>query len=165
MENGTPCSGPRSSPLITACSASRAAASATSGVTVQKALTIGLRRSIRSSTRRVSSTGESFRARISAASSVAGVKARSDDVIVVSGLLLRDQPVPERQMRQPRALEGVHGIFGRADEWLAVQIERRVEHGADSRPPLELANDAVVRRIPRLVEDVGARRPVLRMDR
>src|SRR5262249_51326562 len=160
MENGTPCSGPRSSPLITACSASRAAASATSGVTVQKALTIGLRRSIRSSTRRVSSTGESFRARISVASSVAGVKARSDDVIVVSGLLLRDQPVPERQMRQPRALEGVHGIFGRADEWLAVEIVRRVVYGADSCRPIALAHDALVRRVLHRVLEPGADRSI-----
>src|SRR4029434_9347408 len=102
-----------------------------SDVTVQKALTIGLRRSMRSSTARVSSTGESFRVRISAASSVAGVKARSDDVMRSPGLLLRDQPVPERQMRQPRALEGVHGVPGRGDERLAVQVVRRVESGAE----------------------------------
>jgi len=40
---------------------------------------------------------------------------------------------------QPRALERVHGILGRADERLAVQVERRVEHGADARAGLELA--------------------------
>ena len=59
-ENGRPCSGPSGLPDITACSAWRAAASAVSAVTVQNALSVGLRRSIRSSTARVSSTGDSF---------------------------------------------------------------------------------------------------------
>jgi len=72
-ENGRPCSGPSRSPRITACSAARAAASAASAVTVQKALSVGLSRSMRSSTDRVSSTGDSFFDRMSAASSVAGV--------------------------------------------------------------------------------------------
>src|SRR5262249_22023123 len=159
-----PWSGPRASPFISACSASRAAARACSAVSVQNALTVGLRRSMRSSTARVSSTGESFLARIRRASSVAGVNARSVDGIVVSSLLLRDQPAPERQMRQPRALERVHRILGRAHEGLAVQVERGVEHRADPRPALELADDAVVARVPRLVEDVGARRAVLTLD-
>src|SRR5712671_4714797 len=141
-----------------ACSASLAAARARSAVTVQNAFTTGLRRPMRSSTARVTSTGESFLARISADSSVAGVNARSVEAIVISPLLLGDQPVPERQMRQPRTLERVHRVLGRADERLAVKIERGVEHGADSRPALELADDTVVTGVPRLVEDVGARR-------
>src|SRR5437879_6334376 len=160
-----PCSGPRASPFMSARSAARAAARAKSAVTVQNAFTIGLMRSTRSSTARVSSTGESFLARISPASSVAGVNARSVEAITISPLLLGDQPVPERQMREPRALERVHRVLGRAHEWLAVEVERGIEHGADSRPALELADDAVVARVPRLVEEVGARRALLRMDR
>src|SRR6266478_7040431 len=160
-----PCSGPRAPSFMIARSASRAAARARSAVTVQNALTTGLRRPMRSSTACVSSTGESFFARISAASSVAGVNARSVEAIALSPLLLGDQPVPERQMREPRALERVHRVLGRADERLAVEVERGVEHGADPRAPLELTNDAVIAGVPRLVEDVGARRAVLRMDR
>jgi hypothetical protein len=72
-EYGTPCSGSSRSPRITACSAARAVSSAASAVIVQKALSTGLTRSIRSSTARVSSTGESAFVRISRASSVAGV--------------------------------------------------------------------------------------------
>ena len=60
IENGRPWSGPSGSPVITACSAARAAASAASAVTVQNALSVGFSRSIRSSTARVSSTGDSF---------------------------------------------------------------------------------------------------------
>jgi hypothetical protein len=62
---------------MTACSARRAAASAASAVTVQKAFNVGFSRSMRSSTARVNSTGDSLRARMSPASSVADVKARS----------------------------------------------------------------------------------------
>src|SRR5262245_33140575 len=156
---------PRASPFASACSASRAAASAWSAVSVQNALTAGLRRSMRSSTARVSSTGESFFARISATSSVAGVNARSGDAMLVSSLLLRDQPVPEGQMWQPRALERIDGVLGRAHERLAVQVERRVEDGADPGATLELPDDLVVAGVPRLVEDVGARRAVLGVDR
>src|SRR6266550_4036463 len=166
MENGMPCSGPSAAPFTTACSAARAAAIAASAVTVQKALMTGLRRSTRSSTARVSSTGESFLERISATSSVAGVKHRSAGLMVVlPRLLLGDQPVPERQMRQPRALERVDRILGRAHQRLAVEVERGVEHGADPRPALELTDDPVVGGVPGLVEDVGARRGILRMDR
>ena len=72
-ENGMPWMGPSLRFFITACSASRAPFIAESAVTVQKALRRGLSRSMRSSTVRVSSTGESFFARMSAASLVAGV--------------------------------------------------------------------------------------------
>ena len=59
--------------FITACSASRAAFIAASAVMVQKALSLGFSRSMRSSTAFVSSTGESFFERISGRSLVAGV--------------------------------------------------------------------------------------------
>src|SRR2546428_5231268 len=160
-----PCSGPRASGFMSARSPTRAAARARWAVTVQTAFTIGLMRSTRSSTARVSSTDESLLARISPASSVAGVNARSVEVIAISPLLLGDQPLPERQMREPRALERFHRVLGRAHERLAVEVERGVEHGADSRPALELAGDAGGARGPRLVEGVGARRAILRMER
>ena len=73
MVNGMPWSGPRARPRITASSASRAASSACSAVSVQTALSVGFRRSMRARTARVSSTGETFFARMSPASSVAGV--------------------------------------------------------------------------------------------
>ena len=73
METGTPWSGPSEPPLITACSASRAAAMAASAVIVQKQFSVGFSRSIRSSTARISSTGESAFVRIRRTSSVAGV--------------------------------------------------------------------------------------------
>src|SRR5438445_2196066 len=164
MENGMPCSGPGASPFMSARSASRAAARAKSAVTVQNAFTIGLMRSTRSSIAPVSSTGESFLARISPASSVAGVNARSVEAIAISPLLLGDQPLPERQMREPRALERVHRVLGRAHERLAVEVERGIEHGSDPRRAIELADDAVVARVPRLVEGVGARRASLRLE-
>src|SRR5215470_18090052 len=159
-----PWSAPRAAPFTSACSASRAAAMARSAVTVQNALTTGLRLSMRSSTARMSSTGESFFARISAASSVAGVNARSVDAMIVPSLLLRDQPAPEGQVRQAGALERVDGVLGRAHERLAVQVERRVEDRADPGAALELPDDLVVAGVPRLVEDVGARGAVLRVD-
>ena len=77
METGIPWSGPSRSRATTAASAARAASSAASAVTVQNALRTGLSRSIRSRTARVSSTGESFLARMRAARSVAGVEQRS----------------------------------------------------------------------------------------
>src|SRR5215813_8951969 len=72
-----PCSGPRAPPRITAASASRARASAVSAVSVQNALSVGLTRSMRSRTARVTSTGDTCLARIIVASSMAGVKQRS----------------------------------------------------------------------------------------
>src|SRR6267143_1596596 len=81
IEYGTPCSGPSAAPEVTACSASRAAASACSAVSVQNALTIGFTRSIRSSIARISSTGESAFVRIRRVSSVAGVKPSSVELI------------------------------------------------------------------------------------
>ena len=68
-------------------------------------------------------------------------------------------------MGQPRALERVDGVLGRAHERLAVEVERRVQHGADAGAPLELAQDAVVRRVPRLVHEMGARGGVVWMQR
>ena len=73
MENGIPSSGGSAPPFITAASASRAVVSACSASTTQKALTLGFTRSMRSSTVRVSSTGEISLARIMAARRVAGV--------------------------------------------------------------------------------------------
>ena len=74
MENGIPRQRRRSAPpFITAASAARAEASACVRSTTQNALTLGFTRSMRSSTARVSSTGEISLARIMAASRVAGV--------------------------------------------------------------------------------------------
>ena len=73
MENGMPWSGPRAPPFVTAASASRAESMAASASKVQKAFTLGFRRSMRSSTARVSSTGDSVLARIISARRVAGV--------------------------------------------------------------------------------------------
>ena len=81
MEYGTPWSGPSSAPEVTARSASRAAASAASAVRVQNALTTGFTRSMRSSTARVASTGDSALVRIRRASSVAGVNPSSIELI------------------------------------------------------------------------------------
>ncbi len=68
-----PCRGPSRPPFITTSSAARAAARAVSAVTVQNALIFGFTCSIRSSTARVSSTGDSAFDRIWGTSSVAGV--------------------------------------------------------------------------------------------
>ena len=73
IETGMPWSGPSRPPFITASSAARAAASAASAVTVQNALIVGFTCSMRSSTARVSSTGDSAFDRIWGMSSVAGV--------------------------------------------------------------------------------------------
>ena len=78
-ENGTPCSGPRSSPRATASSARRASAIASSRATVMKAFRTGCDASIRLSAASVISTGEIRRERTSSASSVAGVYAIPSD--------------------------------------------------------------------------------------
>jgi len=67
-------------------------------------------------------------------------------------------------MRKSRTLEGVHRVLGRADERLAVEVERGIEHGTDPRPALELTDDAIVGGVPHLVEDMSARGTVLRME-
>src|SRR5437879_1959810 len=72
-EKGTPWSGPsRVLRLIRARSAAFASRRAASSVSVTKALSFGLIRSIRSRIASITSTGETFFRRISAASSVAG---------------------------------------------------------------------------------------------
>src|SRR5436309_585648 len=68
-----------------------------------------------------------------------------------ASLFLGDQEPAERQVGQPRALEGVDGVGRRADQRLAVQVERGVEHGADAGAALELADHSVVAGIPALV--------------
>ncbi len=78
---GTPCNGPTASPRITAASASHAWAIAASSAIVMKAFNTGCAAWIRSSAARITSTGETPRARIAAASSVAGVKANSSAAI------------------------------------------------------------------------------------
>src|SRR5439155_448978 len=78
---------------------------------------------------------------------------------------LRDEIAPEGQVREPRALERIHGVLGRSDERLAVKVERRVEHGADAGARLELAEHPVVGRVPGLVHDVSARRRVVGVNR
>ena len=60
-ETGTPKSGPKGSPRITVASAARAAARASSAVTVMKAFSTGCARSMRARTISTSSTGESAR--------------------------------------------------------------------------------------------------------
>ena len=72
IEYGMPSSGPRSSPRSARASAAFASSRAWSAVTVRKAFSVGLSRSIRARTASVSSTGESAFSRISRPSSVAG---------------------------------------------------------------------------------------------
>ena len=69
---GSPCSGPSGSPRITAASASRAWARASSGKTKQKAFSTGCTASIRASEASTRSTGETSRRRTRRACSVAG---------------------------------------------------------------------------------------------
>ena len=73
---GTPCSGPSSLPAMTAASASRAAASAPSA-RVTMALTLGSTAAMRSRWACTTSTGETWRVRISAARPVASEKTMS----------------------------------------------------------------------------------------
>jgi len=69
-ERGIPWRGPRQFPAEISASAALAAARASSGMRVIKALSLGLSRSARSTTARTSSTGETFRVRTSSAASV-----------------------------------------------------------------------------------------------
>ena len=73
IEVGTPWSGPRASPSMTACSALRAASMANSGVGVQIALSLGLSASRRARVVSITSTGDSALVAISSTSSLAGV--------------------------------------------------------------------------------------------
>ena len=73
MAIGTPWSGPSGSPAMTARSASRAWASASSGYVKQKALSAPFTSSMRARLFCTTSTGETFLSRISPASVVAGV--------------------------------------------------------------------------------------------
>jgi hypothetical protein len=93
--NGTPCSGPSAAPRITAASASRAAARAASPHTVMKALRLAWLFSIRASTPSTTSTGDTARRAISAASSAAEVKARSS--VIDSSVPGRTRFLPERR--------------------------------------------------------------------
>ena len=68
---GTPCRGPSSAPDISACSAARARALASSKPKWTKAFRLGLRASIRAMKASTTSTGDSSRRRIRNASSVA----------------------------------------------------------------------------------------------
>src|SRR3972149_6313945 len=77
MDTGTPCTAPSGSPCMMAASAIFAPWRATSAVTAQKALSVGFSRSMRASSASVSSTGESFLARMRAASSIAGSQQRA----------------------------------------------------------------------------------------
>jgi len=72
-----PCSGPRHLPRAISASAVRAWASAVTSVTVMNAFSEGLRRSMRLRQARVSSTGDTFFERTSAATSVSDSKVRS----------------------------------------------------------------------------------------
>src|SRR5688572_33034139 len=67
-------------------------------------------------------------------------------------------------MTETRPRERVESIGGAVHERLAVQVERRVQNGADPGATLELPNDPVVLGIPRLVHEMSARGAVLRMD-
>src|SRR6266540_2536233 len=78
-------------------------------------------------------------------------------------LLLGDEESSQRQVRQPRALEGVDGVGGGADQRLAMQVERRVQDSAGAGPALELADHSVVAGVPGLVDDVGAGGAILWM--
>src|SRR5205807_1106907 len=78
-------------------------------------------------------------------------------------LRLGDQPAAEREVRKPGALERVDGVLRRARERFAVEVERGVEHGADAGATLELTDHPIVAGVPRFVEDLGARGPVVRV--
>ena len=80
-------------------------------------------------------------------------------------LSLGDEEAVEGQVRKARALEGVDGVLGRADQRLAMQIEGRVEHGADARSGARTrgSRDGTAG-WPVSLEDVGARRGIVRMD-
>ncbi len=82
--NGTPCSGPMSPPAMTAASAAFAADSAPSA-TVTMALTLGSTAAMRSRCACTTSTGETCRVRINAASWVASEKTMSCVVLWVMG--------------------------------------------------------------------------------
>src|SRR5271155_357021 len=68
--SGTPCSGPRANPPAIATSAAAAVVKASSASTRTKALRRGCQRSIRASSERVTSTDDSLRSRIAAATPV-----------------------------------------------------------------------------------------------
>src|SRR5436309_3307709 len=84
--SGSPCSGPRLSPRITAASLSRAVARPVSNERAMTALTAGSMSSIRRMQLSMSSTGESLRSPISARAVTAGRSHGS----VMSGLLFLD---------------------------------------------------------------------------
>src|SRR3989454_8465562 len=116
IENGTPWSSPSGPPRITVASAWRARSSAASAVSVQNALSLPFTRSMRSSTARVTSTGESCFVRIIVASSVAGVKQRSVAFMAFSSRASAQariegvaEPVAEQVQAQPGDGEGETG--------------------------------------------------------
>ena len=85
VENGTPCSGPSVAPrFVSARSAERAARMACSAVSVTKALSVGLRRSMRARTAFITSTGDTFFRRIAAAISEAGIQHSSSRAMSTS---------------------------------------------------------------------------------
>ena len=90
---GMPCNGPSVSPRITAASAARACVLAASAATVMKAFRTGWLRSMRPSVASINSTGESWRLRISAASSRAEVKAGSFSGMAC-GVVMASSPSP-----------------------------------------------------------------------
>jgi hypothetical protein len=79
-ENGTPCSNPRGSPRITACSAALAAANACSGIRMKKALSEVCVASAFSSARRVTSTGDTSRRAIRPRNSTAVIASKAADM-------------------------------------------------------------------------------------
>ena len=129
IEYGRPWSGPSGAPCITASSASRASASARSAVTVQKALSAGFRRARRASTACVSSTGESFLARISPTSSVAGVQQSS--AASIPRLLLSATMAIEWEHHTPPGTEKTMGLEQTLSDTLTQAIRDRDARTAD----------------------------------
>src|SRR2546423_1356275 len=101
-----PCSSPRGSPRTSACSAALASRIASSGHSVMKQLSVGCSRVARSSTARVTSTGEISRRAIASRRRPA-VQKQSSSAIQAS-------PVRRRQV-QPACDEGCHPGAGRSN--------------------------------------------------
>src|SRR5262249_48942581 len=152
VEKGTPWRGPSRAPLFpTARSAARASRRAWSSVMVTYALRRGFTRSMRSSTARVTSTGESFLRLIAAASAAADIQQISSFAMVAplsktgrsAAAQARVQRVAERIAEQVRAEHGeADGEAGEQHEvrrLLGVLRRRHRKHAAPGRIRLRYA--------------------------
>src|SRR6185295_18242884 len=138
VENGTPCSGPSVAPFfIIMRSAARASLSAWSAVSVTKALSRGLRRSMRASTAFTTSTGETLRRLMAGAIWEAGIQQRSSAFAMrATPLFLDCSPRLRLQLAlrpSPSRGEGSRGL-GAAEARVERVAERVAEQvGAEHR--------------------------------